>query len=294
VPHVVVHHRREVVDRSRPGGDQPASGVIRAEEDVGDGVPELLAGVRRVHDGRHVLGGPGDRVGEAREQNDDRARIRRVHRANERRVGVGLVGGDELAERAGVGAHDAVLAPEALRDLAQHRVGGARDGVVRVVGGHERARAAEDDRRAKRRPVVLVKEAIVEIRGRVAAAVLVAVRDEVLEERRRSPGSRVVALQTANEGRGHRTGEVRILAVALLAATPARVSGEIGVGRAHDESAPPARVKDPARFDGLDARHLPHDLGVPGLAATPRHARRREGTAPLLPRSRGSPIHPCE
>jgi hypothetical protein len=109
-----------------------------------------------------------------------------------------------------------------------------RHAVDLVVGGHVGARAALDDTHPEGDGVVLAEESFVEVGRGMGAAVLVAVGEEVFEQRGRLPVLRVVALQAFDEGDRERAVEVGVFAVALLRASPARVAAEVCVGRADD------------------------------------------------------------
>ena len=207
--------------------------------------------------------------------------------AADAQVGERLVRRHQQAQPAAVGAEDPVEAPLLDHDLAQHRVhvgGGAVDG---VVGGHHGARAALADRHLEGLRVVLAPQPLVEVRRRALAAVLVAVGEEVLQQRRRLPVARVVALQAAREGGRERADVEGVLAVHLLGAAPARVAREVGVGRAHDD--PGAVVlralEEVARLLRLLRRHAPDELGIPGGAEAvglgELRRRRRVAAAPV-------------
>ena len=188
--------------------------------------------------------------------------------------GVVLVGGDQQAQRAAVGADDAILAPLLDRDVLEHRVHGAGDAVDAVVGGHVRPRAAFHHAHAEGKRVVLVEQAGVEIGGGVVASVLVAVGAEVLHQRGGLPVARMIALQALDEGDGHGAVEPGILAVALFGAAPADIAADVGVGRAHDQAAAVilGALVAVADFLGLDLGDLFHRSGVPSFAEADRLA----------------------
>ena len=122
------------------------------------------------------------------------------------------------------------------------------------------------DGHAERHRVVLVKEAVVEVGAGPGATVLVAVGQEMLQQRRGHPRLRVVALQALGVGRGQRAHQERVLAVRLFGAAPARIAAQVGVGRAHHQPALMELVVGPARLVGLFRRRLLQQLGVPRLA----------------------------
>src|ERR1019366_7340445 len=143
-----------------------------------------------------------------------------------RAFGIGLVivvllGVDQIAQRAGIGADDAVQAPLLHGDFAEDGVHGHGDVVHGVIGGHVGTGAAFQHAHAERYGVVFAQQAGVEIGGRATAAVLVAVGQEVLHERRRQPVFGIVALQSLDHGDHHLAVEVRVLAEALFGSSPA-------------------------------------------------------------------------
>ena len=194
-----------------------------------------------------------------------------------------LVAADQQAQPAAVGAQDAVETPLANDDLLQHRMDVRGRAVDGVVGGHHGARAALAHGHLERLRVVLAPQPLVEVRRGVLARVLVAVRQEVLQERGRLPVAWVVALQTPSERDGQRASVEGVLAVDLLGAAPARVAREVGVRRAYDQAGPlvlPALVEI-ARLLGLLGRDPPDELGIPRRAEAVglRELRRRGGIA---------------
>jgi len=59
----------------------------------------------------------------------------------------------------------------------------------------------------------------------------------MFQQRRGLPVFRIVTLESFDESHGHRPVEERIFTVALLGPAPARVTAQVGVGRAHDQAA---------------------------------------------------------
>ena len=108
---------------------------------------------------------------------------------------VGVMRAHHIAQRAGVGADDAVEAPILHHHIAQHGIGAHGHLVPCVVGGHHGVGVTILNRHAKRHSVVLVKEAVVEVGAGSIAAIFVAVCQKMLQQRRGHPCLRVVALQ---------------------------------------------------------------------------------------------------
>ena len=79
VAEVIVHHRRELLERCGPGLRETAAGVGVAEEDVREGIAELLTGVGHVQDRGRVAGSPRQRHRIARDHDDHRPWVRRDH-----------------------------------------------------------------------------------------------------------------------------------------------------------------------------------------------------------------------
>ena len=163
------------------------------------------------------------------------------HRARRAfRIGLVIVvqlGVDHVAQRAGIGADDAVQAPLLHGDFAQDGVHGHGDVVHGVIGGHVGAGTAFDHAHAEGDGVVFAQQAGVEIGGRSTAAVLVAVGQEVLHERRRQPVLGIVALQSLDHGDHHLAVEIRVLAEALFGSSPARIAAQVGVRRPNHQAA---------------------------------------------------------
>ena len=149
--------------------------------------------------------------------------------------GVGLVGRHVVdvhqhLESVAIGGDITAEAPL----LAQHAVEQPvvdvrRDAVDFVVGGHDAARVALLDGGLERHQEVLADHAFGIIAGRgVGAALRLAVHGEVL-----GGGHHVmmidielVALQAENGGDAHARDQVRIFAVGLFGAAPARIAGD--------------------------------------------------------------------
>ena len=111
-----------------------------------------------------------------------------------------------------------------------------------------------------------MEKARIEVGGRTAAAVLVAVGHEVLDQRGGEPVVQVVALKAADKGDGHGSDQIGVFAVGLLAAAPAGIAGEVGIGSADDEASAVVALKDITRLDGFLVRCLLNEGRVPGLA----------------------------
>jgi len=161
------------------------------------------------------------------------------------------------------------MAAAAHDHAAQHGVFDHRRVVPRVVGGHEGVGVAVLNRHAEGNRVVLLKQPHVEVRRRAAAAVLIAVGEEVLEQGGSGP-VRAVALQTAREGGGHGADKEWVFTVGLLAAAPARVSAQVGVGRADDQTAAVVLAEGVAGLQRLLRGGFFEQRRVPGLAQAAR------------------------
>ena len=171
---------------------------------------------------------------------------------------------DHIAQCACVVHDGAVHAPLVLQDRADEVVGDAGHAVVGVVGRHQRlgSRAGAFPETVR---IIVAEERLVEAGVGAEAAVFVAVREEVLHQRRAAPVLRIVALDAAHFGGHQLTHEIGVFAKTLLRAAPARVAGEIGVGRPEHEGFERGAIGIETGFIGhhvtYDAGHLP----VPGL-----------------------------
>src|ERR1039458_8041368 len=106
-----------------------------------------------------------------------------------------------------------------------------QDLVPCVVGRHVGAGAALHECHAERHRVILAQQANIEVGGGAVAAVLIAVGEEVLDQRSGLPVLGIAALNSLDQGRRQGAVEHRILTIAFLRAAPARVSRQVGVGR---------------------------------------------------------------
>ncbi len=141
-----------------------------------------------------------------------------------------------------------------------------------------------------------------------------AVDGVVLRRRSHLQVARIVALDASHEGDAHPRDEIRVLAVGLLAAAPARVAEEVDVRAEHREPAEPLDLAFPGerlrvlrtRLVTDHGRDAQHQLGVErrrqpdGLredGRLPRHGDTVERLAPVLvlrepePRDRGRAVH---
>ena len=127
-----------------------------------------------------------------------------------------------------VGRDDAVEAPLIAQDRAEELGRGvARDPVDVAVGGHHRGETREPDRRLEREQLLVAQLARPDMGGRhVHPALGQAVPDHVLAGRRDAVGQRV-ALQRHDVRAAQLGREIRVLAVRLLDATPARIAPDV-------------------------------------------------------------------
>src|SRR5690349_9904438 len=90
----------------------------------------------------------------------------------------------------------------------------------------------------------------------------------MLEQRRRLPVFRMIALQAFDEGDNQLAVEVSIFAITFFGAAPAWVAAQVGIRGAHDER--PLMVfialKNVAGFVAFDRAGLFENVGVPGFA----------------------------
>ena len=164
-----------------------------------------------------------------------------------------------------VGDDDAVEAPALAQRLGEQRArGGTRHAVHVDVGVHHGLRAGRLHRHLERqqehvrelaRPGVQRREVAAALAARIAAEVLQRGDDAVAQ---------VVALQ-ARDVRGHdRADQERVLADALLVATPARVAHHVGHRRERLVRA------DRAHLAADRSRHAADQRGIPGGAVVER------------------------
>jgi hypothetical protein len=144
-----------------------------------------------------------------------------------------LVARLDIAHGVAVARHEPLELPvPAQRAVEQGLAGAARHAVDCVVDAHHRLHAALDDRGAERGQVGVLE---VVRRGLGVEAVPqrlgAGVDGVVLGGRRHDRMLGVVALQAGDEGHAERPGEERVLAVGLLAASPARVAEDVDVRR---------------------------------------------------------------
>ena len=74
---VVIHQGWNLIQRFGPGLANPPARVVVAEENIGQGIALLLAAVGQVEDGRDILLGPVDGVGETGDEDNHRLGIGR-------------------------------------------------------------------------------------------------------------------------------------------------------------------------------------------------------------------------
>src|SRR5438067_12669193 len=98
--------------------------------------------------------------------------------------------------------------------------------------------------------------------------VLIAVREEVLEQCRRLPVFGIVALQSFRKRSRHGAVEERVFTVNLFAAAPTWITGEVRLrAPEHQDLAIIFRcLRDIPRFVSFDGGSLPDHLGIPGFA----------------------------
>ena len=189
---------------------------------------------------------------------------------------------------AAVGHDEALEAPALAQVSIEQRLTRARRNTVdRVVSAHHAARLALDDGRAERRQV-----GVVQVVRRHLHVFLVAVRlwpavhRKVLGGRDGLEVPGVVALQALDEGDADARRQVRVFAVGLLSAAPARVAKDVDVGRPDREPSIPLgaavglHVLDVlgAKLGGdrvcrfLDQRRVPRGRHADRLREHRRHA----------------------
>ena len=186
--------------------------------------------------------------------------------------------------------HDRTVHPPLLvQDVLDERVRLARNAVVTVVRRHHRLRSGLGTL-PEAVGIVFAEQLLVKLGVRTVTVVLVAVRQEVLHQRRTAPVGRVVALDAADLRSNHLAHEIRILTEALLRTAPARVTRQVGVRGPQNQAVAAALLGIVAglvrHYVAHDERHLP----VPGLTDAVRlrerravyHPRRRRNSRCLL------------
>ena len=180
---------------------------------------------------------------------------------------------DHVRQRAGICADDAILPPFLDGDVFQNGIRSHRDSVHGVVSGHVRARSAFHHAHAEGYRIIFAQQPLIEIGGRPVAPILVAVGQKMLQQRRRQPVLRVIALQTLDHRHHHGPVEEGVLAETFFGAPPARVSSQVGIRRAHHQ---PAAVpglfalENVACLVAFHAAGLANQLRVPRLAHADR------------------------
>ena len=159
---------------------------------------------------------------------------------------------DEHLDRGVVRGDDPVEAPFVAQDLGQQLVRDvAREPVDVAVGGHHAREPGDADGGLEREQLLVAHLARPEVDRRLVEAALgEPVADEVLAGRD-DPGGDVVALHPADVRDAELGGEVRVLAIGLLDAAPARVAGGV-----EDRG---------ERQPAADGEHAPADRGRDGL-----------------------------
>ena len=204
----------------------------------------------------------------------------------------------DVADRVAVRHRKAGKAPVAAQALVhQRRRGAGVDAVDAVIGAHQRHRPAFGDRAAEGGEIRCFEIAWGRIDVEtVATGFGTAVDGEVL---RRGDDARVRgvgALQPLHEGDAQCAGEIRVLAVGLLPAAPARIAEDVDVGRPDGQALIQApigvqrpRIELRPRFDRDDIADLPDQIGVPrrghahGLREDGRRPVARDAVQPLAP-----------
>ena len=83
---VVIHHRRQILQRLDPRGHQPSGRIVVAEQHIRQSIALLLARVRHVQNRRSVLLHRAHRVRKARNQHHDGLGIRPLNRLHQLRL----------------------------------------------------------------------------------------------------------------------------------------------------------------------------------------------------------------
>jgi hypothetical protein len=200
--------------------------------------------------GLHQLGQQG--VGLAVRQFDVDAGVQRHHGRVGQVVGQ-LVAGDQLLDREIVALDRALVAPLLAQDLGQQPAVGVRGHPVDlVVRRHDRADRQLLHRPFERREEVLAQGALGDLgRADIGAVLGLAVAGHVLEgDEHLVLGQRQgLALEAADRRQADLGAQVRVLAVGLLDAAPARVAGHVDHGGQGQVRAPGAHL---AGGDGED------------------------------------------
>nr|BFE72987.1 hypothetical protein GCM10020092_062880 [Actinoplanes digitatis] len=184
----------------------------------------------------------------------------------------GVIGQVALfAGKVGAGARVAdhqhvVVGPGAQLGVEQRaQVRGAA--VDQVVGRHDRDGGAGGDRRAERGQLVLVQYPRRQVAGGEVPVGLVVVAEEVLERRRGAQVAGIVAAQARRVRGAEHPGQPRVLGVALLVASPARVAKRVDHRRPDVEpGADGVLVVQPAHLVADRGADPAHQVGVPGAA----------------------------
>ena len=247
-------------------------------KDPADGLVEKAFADAPGLESRPKRGGVGRRPREL----EVHARLERHGRHGHRIVGQ-VVGGLEHLDPGVIGGDDAVEPPALAQDRGEQLVRGVTGQPVHVaVGGHDARQSRVDHRGLEREELFVAHLARAEVHRRlVEAAFGQAVADEVLAGGQHAVPQ--VGPLECPDVRGAELGaEVRVLAVGLLDATPARVAGDVedrcqGVARPGREHPPADRIGHPADEVRVERRGRSDRLlearprrGRAGRAGTPR------------------------
>src|ERR1039458_4787050 len=152
-----------------------------------------------------------------------------------------------------------------MDNAAENWINDHRGAVPCVIGSHDSLGAAILEAHPEGHAMLLPEEALVEVRRRTGAEILIAVGKEVLEQCGRLPVLRVVTLKALDKGNGHGSVKERVFTADFLTASPAGVARQVRLRSPEhqDLAVILGGLGDVARFVSLDTRGLTHQVRVP-------------------------------
>ncbi|MNE82299.1 hypothetical protein D3C80_1790130 [compost metagenome] len=131
-----------------------------------------------------------------------------------------------------------------------------RNSVYFIVSRHVSSRTAFNNSHLKRKCIIFSPQTFIKIGGSIGSPIFIAVRQKVFHQRSRLPIFWVIPLKPFYKSNGHRSIKKSIFSITFFGASPAWISGNIGIWRPDYQTASIVFLQSITRFISFNMSHF--------------------------------------